>query len=519
MRYEAYCLIDPSFYDIPTRVQDQGNDFHQARCPVPDAWERSGLDDWVVLTPHGVELPPQGWKIHVSATLDNAQDVLTAVWDYCVPRRIAFKFLRGADNLLLANAKYAHRGSSGKFITVYPADEASLEAVLTELGDILQGRPGPYVLSDLRWGTGPLYVRYGGFSSRTCVSPDGETVPAIEDGSGRLVPDVRGPAFRVPDWVTLPGFLEPQLAARNSATVTDLPYRIESALHFSNGGGLYTGHDLRTGQRVILKEARPYAGLTLDGADAVTRQRHEENTLERLRGLDCVPLLLDHFVLAEHHFLVEEFIEGQTLNSLFVDLYPLVLPQASDEVERAVAAVHDRGVIIGDLHSDNMLVSPDGHVVLIDFEGGRRTRPTEDGSGSPPPGSPPRPAVPGSTSTATRWPVYGSPCSCRSPACWSSTRERRSRSGVVDAIISSIRQSGSRTLSSPRVASSSPPRSRRRSPPRRGGTSGPARVPHHCPRLRRRLRCLLRETGERRTLPHEAGFPNEKDADQCRSPL
>ncbi|MDC0766350.1 class III lanthionine synthetase LanKC [Streptomyces sp. HD] len=384
MRYEAYCLMDPCFYDTPTRVQEQENDFHQARCPVPDAWQRSGLDDWVVLGPEGVELPPQGWKIHVSATLDNAQDVLTAVWDYCVPRRIAFKFLRGADNLLLANAKYAHRGSSGKFVTVYPADEDLLETVLTELGAVLRGRSGPYILSDLRWGDGPLYVRYGGFSSRTCVAPDGETVPAIEDGSGRLVPDVRGPAFRVPEWVTLPGFLEPHVAARDSTTVAGLPYRIEGAVHFSNGGGLYTGHDLRTCRRVVLKEARPHAGLTLDGADAVTRQRREAEALERLRGLDCVPELLDHFVLGEHHFLVEEFIEGQTLNSLFVDQYPLVLPQADvthtggytswaldmlDEIEQAVAAVHGRGVIIGDLHSDNMLVRPDGHVVLIDFEG------------------------------------------------------------------------------------------------------------------------------------------------------
>ncbi len=384
MRYEAYCLIDPRFYDTPTRAREQSDEFDQARCPVPQAWQRAGLDDWVVLTPDGAVLPPQGWKVHVSSTLDGAQDVLTAVWDYCVPRGIAFKFLRSKDHLLLANAKYAHRGSSGKFVTVYPADEACLETVLTELGEVLRGRPGPYILSDLRWGTGPLYVRYGGFSSRTCVSPDGETVPAIEDASGRLVPDVRGPAFRVPDWVTLPRVLEPHLAARGSATVDGLPYRIESALHFSNGGGLYAGHDLLTGRRVILKEARPYAGLTLDGADAVTRQRREEETLERLRGLDCVPVLLDHFVLGEHHFLVEEFVEGQTLNSLFVDQYPLVLPQTDamhtggytswaldmvDEVEQAVAAVHERGVIIGDLHSDNMLVRPDGHVVLIDFEG------------------------------------------------------------------------------------------------------------------------------------------------------
>ncbi|MFJ8535360.1 class III lanthionine synthetase LanKC [Streptomyces sp. NPDC093591] len=384
MRYEAYCLMDPDFYDTPTRARRQRGDFEQTRCPAPAGWECSEFGEWVVFTPDGVELPPQGWKIHVSACLDNAQDILTTVWDYCVPRRIAFKFLPSADHLLIANAKYAVRGASGKFVTIYPADEDRLEVVLHELGALLEGWQGPYILSDLRWGAGPLYVRYGGFAYRTCVSPEGETVTAIEDASGRLVPDVRGPSFRPPDWVKLPAFLEPHLAARAGTTVADLPYRIEGALHFSNGGGLYHGRDERTGQRVVLKEARPYAGLTTDGADAVTRQRYEREALERMRGLDCVPELLDHFVLGDHHFLVEEYVEGRTLSSLFVERYPLVHPQPDDtelsdytswalgmvnQAERAVAAVHDRGVIVGDVHTDNMLVRPDGRLVLIDFEG------------------------------------------------------------------------------------------------------------------------------------------------------
>jgi tRNA A-37 threonylcarbamoyl transferase component Bud32 len=384
MRYEAFCLMDPDFYDTPARAKGHSDSFELARCPAPDGWVRTDLDNWVVLTPDGLALPPQGWKIHVPASLDSARDVLTTVWDYCVPARIAFKFLPSEDHLLLANAKYAPRGSSGKFVTIYPADEAQLETVLHELGPVLAGRPGPYILSDLRWGDGPLYVRYGGFAVRTCLSPEGELVPVIEDPSGRLVPDVRGPVFRVPDWVSLPAVLEPHLAERNRTTVADLPYRIESALHFSNGGGLYTGQDVRTGQRVVLKEARPYAGLTLDGADAVTRQHRERDALERLRGLDCVPALLDHFVLGEHHFLVEEFVEGPMLNSLFVERCPLVLPETSDmdtaghtawvldmldQAERAVDAVHARGLIVGDLHADNMLVRPDGRLVLIDFEG------------------------------------------------------------------------------------------------------------------------------------------------------
>ncbi|WP_417198249.1 hypothetical protein [Streptomyces stelliscabiei] len=74
------------------------------------------------------------------------------------------------------------------------------------------------------------------------------------------MPDQRKPTFHVPEWVTLPAFLEPQLAARNTTTVGDLPYRIDKALHFSNGGGVYVGTDTRDGRRVVLKEGRPHAG-------------------------------------------------------------------------------------------------------------------------------------------------------------------------------------------------------------------------------------------------------------------
>ncbi|GAA4057153.1 class III lanthionine synthetase LanKC [Streptomyces shaanxiensis] len=382
-RYEIYCLTHPHFYDTPSHGRTRGH-FRQTLRPLPSSWTRKELGDWVVCRPADAELPPQGWKIHVSACPDNAQTILDTVWDYCLSRRIAFKFLPGMDTLFLANAKYAHRGSSGKFVTVYPADEAQCERVLTELGALLDGRQGPYILSDLRWGAGPLYVRYGAFADRYCVSAGGVLEQAVAEPSGRLVPDVRGPTFRMPEWVHLPAFLEPHLAESRRTTVTDLPYRIEKALHFSNGGGLYAGVDTRTQERVVLKEARPHAGLTPDGADAVTRLERERTALARLRGLTCVPGLRDHFELGGHRFLVEEFIEGRALHEVFVEKYPPASLDADAaayadytawaldvhrQVEEAVAEVHERGVVIGDVHTYNVLLRPDGRVVLIDFEG------------------------------------------------------------------------------------------------------------------------------------------------------
>ncbi|OEJ52600.1 hypothetical protein [Streptomyces agglomeratus] len=93
-RYEVYCLVDPWFYDAPAHTgRDESHDFEAARRPVPDGWVRSELGDWLVYRPDDLKLPVQGWKIHASARLDNAEEILAAVWDYCVPRRISFKFL------------------------------------------------------------------------------------------------------------------------------------------------------------------------------------------------------------------------------------------------------------------------------------------------------------------------------------------------------------------------------------------------------------------------------------------
>ncbi|HEV7897688.1 MAG TPA: class III lanthionine synthetase LanKC, partial [Planosporangium sp.] len=382
-RYEAFCMASPLFYDALHSVSTAGKSFSTADRPLPDGWRRVEQDDWLVFAPPDVDLPMQGWKIHVSATLDNADRVLDAVWDYCVPRGIEFKFLRSEAALWLRSSKYAPRGYSGKLVTIYPRDDAACETLLRELGAVLDGEPGPYILSDLRWGTGPLHVRYGGFAPLHCVDADGQVVLAIADDTGKLVPDRRDPVFYVPSWLTLPDFLAPHLAARNAVTVAELPYTIESVLHFSNGGGIYRGRDTRTDAEIVLKEGRPHAGL--DGAtkDAVSRVEREYEMLQRLAGIPGIPAAGDLFWVGEHRFLAMEYIDGVPLNKALVRRYPLIDMAAEPadfashtewamdvyaQVEKAILAMHERGVIYGDLHLFNVLIRPDDTVALLDFE-------------------------------------------------------------------------------------------------------------------------------------------------------
>ncbi|MGW5700436.1 class III lanthionine synthetase LanKC [Amycolatopsis japonica] len=383
VRYEAYCFADPLFFDEQRETGDVADDF-ASLLPAPgDGWRTGVRGVWRLLHPVARNLPLQGWKIHVSAGLDNAERVLVKVHEHCVEHAVSYKHLRSRTTLLARNSKYAPRDGSGKLLTLYPADNNELERVLTALSAKLDGEPGAYILSDLRYGVGPLYVRYGGFAEQW-VELDGKRVLAIRKPDGTLVPDKREPTFSVPDWVTIPEFLAPHLAARKSGGADQFPYQVKSSLHFSNGGGVYLADRKTDGERVVLKEARPFAGLDRDEVDAVERLRREHEVLERLKGIDGIPTAYDRFTVWEHHFLAMEYMPGVSLGNWLARNYPLTRRDTTEadiaayteralalvrRVEAMVGEVHERGIVFGDLHSLNILVDGDDDAVsLIDFE-------------------------------------------------------------------------------------------------------------------------------------------------------
>ncbi|MEE2045312.1 serine/threonine protein kinase, partial [Nocardiopsis tropica] len=190
--FEMYTLADPLFFEEPSRLADGSRhalvvpaEFSVSALEPPTGWKRTRSGLWQVVAPEDPSLPEQGWKIHVSATVDGADATCRDVWDYCTGHGIAFKYLLDKNILVAANAKYAARASSGKLLTVYPRDEEELERTLHGLSALVGGRPGPYVLSDLRWDRGPLYVRYGAFRERWCLDAHGSRIPALRapDGS------------------------------------------------------------------------------------------------------------------------------------------------------------------------------------------------------------------------------------------------------------------------------------------------------------------------------------------------
>lgn len=372
------CPPGTPFFDLPDR--DAGR-YELSDAPVPEGWQRTTDADWVGVMPPE-PLPPQGWKIHVSAVPVTSDKVLQVCWDRCIAAGVGFKFLKSREVLFFRSGKYGDRTASGKFITIYPRDDAEAARLLDELDPLLREMPGPTILSDLRWRSGPLHVRYGGFVRRETRDASGRRVLAIERPDGTLVPDERRPGFHVPDWVEVPSFLTPAIEARNRGRLTDFPYRPTQALHFSNGGGVYRGVDA-AGRTVLLKEARPLAGIDAAGEDAVDRLQREHTALQQLSGMPWIPKLIDYRKGYEHWFLVREEIDGTPL-SMWTATHNPLLGADTDvaeytanalsvlaEVERGIVAMHERGLAYRDLHPGNILMRPDGTLAFIDMEAAR----------------------------------------------------------------------------------------------------------------------------------------------------
>ncbi|PWS40119.1 serine/threonine protein kinase, partial [Streptomyces sp. ZEA17I] len=380
---QLYCLADPTYYETPARLRDEETRYPLDSAPPPEGRRRVRNGLWTSLLPEDREIAEQGWKIHISTVPEEAEATLRDTARICLAHGVPFKFLRSEQALLLMSDKYMARSGAGKFLTLYPPDETVFLRVLDELCPALTGRRGPYILSDLRIGDAPVYVRYGAFVARWCLDADGERVPALRHPSGELVPDERGVVFRVPPWVTVPEPLRPHLAARAAAGDTTFPYTVTESLQFSNAGGIYRARHRETGRQVVLREARPHSGLDAVGHDAVTRLHREYRALTALAGLDCVPEVHGVRSVWEHHFLIEEHIEGSTLLEEIVARFALLHGEGTDaelatytawvdsvaeRLAQALAAIHARGFRFGDLHPTNVIIRPDGRLVLVDFE-------------------------------------------------------------------------------------------------------------------------------------------------------
>lgn len=353
---------------------------------------------WVFAVPppseitHMTQMLTQGFKIHVSVTPDDALTALEAIIPVLGRAGVNFKIVGDPGLHYILQSKSYPRGASGKFMTIYPPDVNAFTELLRELDDCTKRLDlrAPRILSDRQYGdSGVLFYRYGGFWPPQRITLDGTRETYLVSPAGEYVPDIRHPYQQIPAWVSDP-FTRKRTQAQVSAeeVILDGRFQIGEALSFSNAGGVYAGIDLRTSAMVVIKEARPHTncwrsgGLTGDAASLLER---EFMMLATLQDLEFVPAGIALFEAGGHRFLVEPQVDGRRIRTYWARDEVIVSPYVrnTDRVRSwatkfkriavalidMVLQVHDCGVIIGDLSSDNVLINAEnGRMWLIDFE-------------------------------------------------------------------------------------------------------------------------------------------------------
>jgi len=385
----VYRLVDKDYHENFEAYSPQRTDFCDlvsAGLPVGWGIQRSGI--WFHCGSPQNAMPQQGWKIHVSAIPANARDILQRVSSVLFDRRDTdFKFALDMSTLFLLNSKNWSRGRSGKFITIYPHDNQHFLDLIEQLHRVTEGQRGPYILSDHRYkDSNVLFYRFGGMRLYDVLNVKGERTPMLVAPDGTEIPDERTAYPVTPSWENPPLPLDdPALQQEESQGMKGGRYQVQDVLDFSNAGGVYRAIDQQTGKKVVIKEARPCINSTFDGYDAVELLKKEHRLLTVLKDTGIAPQPVDLFKEWEHWFLVEEYIEGDSMgaHSSQHNVLLRTRPRAEQYEEwykifrsvcislaKIMEVLHTHQIVFADLSINNLIVlAGKAELKLIDFEG------------------------------------------------------------------------------------------------------------------------------------------------------
>jgi serine/threonine protein kinase len=143
------------------------------------------------------------------------------------------------------------------------------------------------------------------------------------------------------------------------------PYEIQSALGAGGIGEVYLAHDRRLGRDVAIKVLPE--SLARD-SDRLRRFEQEARSVGALNHPNILSVY-DIGVSGGTLFMVTELLRGSTLREKMIS-GPLPPKRATDyahQVANGLAAAHEKGITHRDLKPDNLFVTNDGCVKVLDF--------------------------------------------------------------------------------------------------------------------------------------------------------
>jgi hypothetical protein len=323
--------------------------------------------------------PDQGWKLHVSATILTANDILEKIAPELKKKDILYKAPVSLAELGKLNSGMFYGYSQiGKFITVYPREGEDVVSLAETLHRLTEGIPAPAIPFDTRYLPGSnVYYRYGAFNLHEIEDEAGKKIAVIRDGDGKFVPDDRdrcGP----PDWVTDPFPASPAAELPDGKNPLQTTYKAFRALSQRGKGGVFNAIDMSmdTPRLCVLKEGRRNGEVDWEGLDGFDYVKREAANLNALRSaVPDLPAVYSTFEVEGNYYLVTEHIDGETLNDVMMKrrrrLSVKKALELSIEISLLMKRIHAAGWAWHDCKPANLLITKTGRIRPIDFEGAR----------------------------------------------------------------------------------------------------------------------------------------------------
>src|SRR5271155_2481255 len=143
------------------------------------------------------------------------------------------------------------------------------------------------------------------------------------------------------------------------------PYQIEALLGLGGMGEVYRARDGRLGRIVAIKILPAVFSAHIDRLDRFQREARSAAALNHPN----IVTIHDLGQEGSTHYIAMELIEGKTLRELLAagSLPIRKAIEIAAQVAEGLAKAHEAGIAHRDLKPDNLMISSDGFVKILDF--------------------------------------------------------------------------------------------------------------------------------------------------------